>query len=103
MLVWNAVTQIEYVYTTFVYAVALEAIGEPLSRSVDGTVLIVLGYVRDPPSLELTMALLGATVDRVGSSQYELTTIYILQRGCLVSELLIYVCRSSRHSLGIRP
>jgi hypothetical protein len=27
MLVWNAVTQIEYVYTAFVDAVALEAIG----------------------------------------------------------------------------
>jgi SP family sugar:H+ symporter-like MFS transporter len=28
MLVWNAVTQIEYVYTTFVDAVALDAIGK---------------------------------------------------------------------------
>lgn len=28
MLIWNAVTQIEYVYTTFVDAVALDAIGQ---------------------------------------------------------------------------
>lgn len=28
MLVWNAITQIEYTYITFVDAVALEAIGE---------------------------------------------------------------------------
>lgn len=28
MLVWNAITQIEYVYVVFVDAIALEAIGE---------------------------------------------------------------------------
>jgi SP family sugar:H+ symporter-like MFS transporter len=44
MLVWNAATQLEYVYTTFVDAVALDAIGKRVSTHSSSTSSYQLGY-----------------------------------------------------------